>query len=371
MRIAIDVRCLMEGRLSGVEQYAVQIIRGMLRVAPRHEYVLFYNSAKEVILPDFYGDVEFRGSQFPNKVFNAMQWAFSWPRWDSVIKADVFFAPNLGLLPLLPAIPLVVVAHDLAFERFPEFLDVRRRAWHAMVNPRGLMKRASHVIAVSEHTKGDVMDIYGLADEKVSVIHSGVLNHRLPDAKEIARVRAKYHLPDKFLLYIGAHEPRKNISGLIRAFQAVRSQVGHDLVIAGEKGWQTGILQKVLATPVQRERIHMMGFVEEEDKVALYAAADLFVYPSFYEGFGFPPLEALMAGTPVITSFNSALPEVVGQWATLVDPHNPAELAGVMKELLHDLPEVTAQTRQAIADTYSWDAAALQSLAVLHNVVSK
>ncbi|MBI3255584.1 MAG: glycosyltransferase family 4 protein [Candidatus Andersenbacteria bacterium] len=369
MRIAIDVRCLMEGRLSGVEQYAVQIIRGMLRVAPRHEYVLFYNSAKEVILPDFYGDVEIKGSQYPNKAFNALQWAVSSPKWDTVVGADVFFAPNLGLLPLKAETPLVVVAHDLAFERFPEFLDMRRRTWHTMMNPRSLMKRADQVIAVSEHTKQDLLDLYGLPEGRVSVVHSGVQNHRLPDAKQVARVRAKYHLPEKFLLYVGAHEPRKNIPGLIRAYQAIRSQVGHDLVIAGEKGWQAGALKKVMATPAQRERIHMMGFVEEEDKAALYTAADLFVYPSFYEGFGFPPLEALMAGTPVITSFNSALPEVVGQWATLVDPHNPAELAGVMKELLHDLPEVTEGMRREIAETYSWDEAALKTLEVLQAVV--
>jgi glycosyltransferase involved in cell wall biosynthesis len=369
MKIAIDVRSLMEGRLSGVEQYAMNIIRGMLRVAPRHEYILFYNSARAVMLPDFYGDVTVKGLHYPNKIFNTLQWVAGYPRWDEVIEADVFFVPNLALVPLAPKTPLVVVAHDLAFERFPEFLDVRRRLWHRMMNPRRLMKRANKIIAVSEHTKQDVMRLYSLNEDTIEVIHSGIHNSRLPDAKEISRVRKKYDLPERFVLYVGTHEPRKNIPGLIRAYQAIRSQVPHYLVVAGEKGWQTGELKKVLGSQEQREKIHMMGFVEEDDKAALYAAADLFVYPSFYEGFGFPPLEALMMGTPAITSFNSALPEVVGEWATLIDPYNPAELAVVIKELLHDLPVVTEETRREIAGTYSWDKAALRTLEVLDNVV--
>ncbi len=369
MKIAIDVRSLMEGRLSGVEQYTMHIIRGMLRVAPRHEYVLFYNSGREVELPDFYGDVAVRGLRYPNKVFKTAQWLFSYPRWDSLIEADVFFMPSLGLMPLSGETPLVVVAHDLASDRFPEFLDMRRRAWHAIMNPKGLMKRADHVVAVSGHTKHDLVDLYNLPEEQISVVHSGIHSHRAPDAKEIARVRSRYNLPEKFILYVGTHEPRKNIPGLIRAYQAIRGQVDQDLVISGEKGWQTGELRNALATPEQRERIHLAGFIQEEDKGALYAAADLFVYPSFYEGFGFPPLEALMAGTPVVTSFNSALPEIVGEWATLTDPYNPAELAAVLKELLHDLPVVTEEIKRTIAERYSWDQAALQTLEVLQAVV--
>lgn len=368
MKIAIDVRPLMEGRLSGVEQYTTQIIRALLRVAPRHEYKLFYNSAREVLLPDFYGDVTVKSWQYPNAFFNTVQWMASRPRWDRLIEADVFLAPNLSLIPLMSTTSLVVVAHDLAFERFPEFLDARRRAWHRMMNPRLLMKRADAVIAVSEHTKHDLLNLYDVAEGQVRVIHSGIQDKRLPEAKEIIRVREKYSLPEKFVLYVGTHEPRKNIPGLIRAYQAVRAHVPHHLVIAGEKGWLSGMIEAAMPSPESKDNIHMIGFIDEFDKTALYAAADLFVYPSFYEGFGFPPLEALLAGTPVITSFNSALPEVVGQWATLIDPHNPAELAAVMKELLHDVPVVTEETRSEIVEKYSWDKAALSTLKVLDMV---
>lgn len=370
MNIAIDVRSLMEGRFSGVEQYTMQIIRGMLRVAPRHKYHLFYNAARPVTLPDFYGDVHVQGFKYPNLLFNASQWLLGKPAWDTLVKADVFFVPNSRLVPLKRDVPLVVVAHDLSFERFPEFFDGRRRVWHRLMSPKHLMRSADAVVAVSEHTKRDVSRLYGIEQEKITVIHSGVEVPPVPPALEVEGMRRRYHLPEKFVLYIGALEPRKNIATLVRAFDAIALSVPHDLVIAGERGWRGEELLLALGEAVHRKRIHVLGFVRESDKAALYAAADIFVYPSFYEGFGFPPLEALALGTPVITSFNSSLPEVVGEWATLVDPYNGGELAAVMKELLLDIPVVSEETRQEVQRRYSWDRAARETLAVLETVTT-
>ncbi len=145
-------------------------------------------------------------------------------------------------------------------------------------------------------------------------------------------------------------------------------EVDHDLVIAGESGWKQHEVYRLLASGSAPRRIRMLGFIPEEEKYALYAAADLFVYPSFYEGFGFPPLEALLAGTPVITSFNSALPEVVGQWATLVDPYDTSQLAAVMLELLREPARVSADIRSAIRQQYSWQEAAKKTLQVIESV---
>ena len=130
-----------------------------------------------------------------------------------------------------------------------------------------------------------------------------------------------------------------------------------------------GEIDEVFNNSRMKSRIHLIGFVSEEDKWELYKLADLFVYPSLYEGFGFPPLEALMSGTPVITSNNSSLPEVVGEWATLIDPFDTAELALVMKELLNDLPEVEESVSRAIKEKYSWDRAARETLEVIEGVV--
>jgi glycosyltransferase involved in cell wall biosynthesis len=178
-------------------------------------------------------------------------------------------------------------------------------------------------------------------------------------------VRAWRPLPQKFILYLGTLEPRKNVVSLVEAFSAIADTIPQDLVIAGSPGWLTKPVERAIAESPQRHRIHRLGFVPDELKGSLYAAADLFVYPSFYEGFGFPPLEALLAGTPVVTSYNSSLPEVVGEWATLIDPYKPAELATVLQELLRNPPAVPPAIQEQIRARYSWRKAAAATLGVL------
>lgn len=365
MDIAIDVRCLMEGRMSGVEQYTTQIIRGLLRVAPQHTYHLFSNSAHLPKLPDFGSAVSWHIFRYPNKAFNALQWAAGYPRWDALVPADCFFVPNFRLLPLAAGMPLVTTVHDLSFEHFPYFFNWRRRLWHVGMKPAQLMARSTALLAVSQHTASDLQHLYGINPAKISVVYSGV-EKVLPLSKAtLQAVRARYRLPERFVLFIGALEPRKNIPGIIEAFSAIASRVPHHLVIAGQRGWLTREIDRAWKDSPASARIHFPGFIQEADKTALYQAADLFVYPSFYEGFGFPPLEALAAGTPVITSANSSLPEVVGEWAVLVDPYNISELALVMQELLIHKPVISEEVRQTIATRYNWDEAAKQTAAVI------
>lgn len=369
MNIAIDVRSLMEGRHSGVEEYTIEIIRGMLRVAPEHTYHLFYNAARPVTLPEFSGNVRIHRFRYPNKLLNLSQFALAHPRWDRLVPADCFFVPSLRLMPLSPTVPLVTTVHDLSFERFPEFFSAKRRAWHRLMRPRALVKNSDHIIAVSHATKEDVKSIYDVPDERISVVYSGVPpSIDVPTSVDIRTVRDLYHLPAKYILFFGTLEPRKNIPSLIRAFDAIAADIPQHLVIAGARGWLTNEIDEAVAAATHRDRIHVPGFIAEHHKAALYGGADLFVYPSFYEGFGFPPLEALLAGTPVITSYNSSLPEVVGEWATLIDPYNPGELALVMKEVIREPPLVTAKIRQAICQKYSWDHAAEKVVDILQKV---
>lgn len=370
MRIAIDVRSLMEGRHSGVEEYTVRIIDALSRIAASHTYHLFYNSAKDVVLPKFRENVVIHGFRYPNKLFNTSQLVFNRPRWDTMlpVKPDVVFIPNPRLAPLSYGVPLVTTVHDLSFERFPEFLTLRRRMWHTFMRPRLLLQNSDHAIAVSQHTKEDVVRMYGIGEEKISVIYSGVRSDTVTPT-HVHRVRTKYVLPDRFLLFIGTQEPRKNITAVIEAFNAIAHSISQHLVIAGEEGWKMRQLEKSISSSAYKDRIHMVGFVPEEDKAALYAAADLFVYPSFYEGFGFPPLEAMLAGTPAVVSFNSSLPEIVGEWATMVDPYDVAQLAGVLRELLVSPTRVPGATRKAIREKYSWDRAAKETIRVLEGVV--
>ena len=372
MEIAVDVRSLMEGRHSGVEEYTTQIIRSLVSAAPQHHFRLFYNAAKRITLPSFPETVSVHGFRYPNKLFNVAQLAARWPVWDNLVAADCYFVPNLRLLPLSSGAPLVTCVHDLSFERFPEFFSWRRRAWHYVMRPRELLARSDRIIAVSEATCADIVELYGIQLNKISVVYSGV---RVPPAGELTQpaqgdARRKYGLPEKFVLHLATLEPRKNVDSVIRAWDAIADRVPHDLVIAGSRGWLPRTIDRAYERARHQPRIHFPGFIAEADKMALYAAADVFVYPSLYEGFGFPPLEALLAGTPVITSNNSSLPEVVGEWAALVNPYDVAELALTMKEILRDRPPVLEADRQRLARQYSWERAARETLAIIESVAA-
>ena len=372
MHIAIDVRSLMEGRHSGVEEYTTKIIRAMSATKPMHTYHLFYNSAKQVSLPAFRENVVIHPFRYPNKVMNASQLIFRAPRWDKMLgqHMDVIFVPNPRLTPLSRHIPLVTVAHDVSFERFPEFLTLRRRLWHRLMRPRELFLRSDHVIAVSEHTKWDLTDVYGINPNAISVVYSGVgFEDATVSPLDVQRIMRTYNLPQKFLLFIGTMEPRKNIFGVVEAFSAIAGHVSQHLVIAGEAGWKMRQLQEKIRFLPYGDRIHLIGFVKEEDKHALYSAADLFVYPSFYEGFGFPPLEAMLAGTPAVVSFNSSLPEVVGKFATLIDPYNTSQIAAVLEELLVSPTRVPPRMQQEIREAYSWEKAGKETVKILESVV--
>lgn len=361
MRIAFDLRSLSEGQVSGVAAYTRNLFLALQQ--GQADVTGFYNAWKRK--PELPAGAPVKAWQFPNKIFNASQRLFGYPQWNNLVDADIYFAPNLNQLPLKPGSPLVVVAHDLSFEMFPEFYSARHRLWHRLMQPRELMQKADAVIAVSQNTKNDIIDLYGIDHEKIHVVHSGIDAAGLAAAEEEKPARP-------YILYLGTLEPRKNVTSLVKAFSAIAEKIPHDLVLAGAEGWLTQELNHAIAASPVRNRIKKIGPVSEEKKWRLYKNADLFVYPSFYEGFGFPPLEALLAGTPVVTSYNSAIPEIAGEFVAgagaLVNPYDTDELALVMQELLKNPPQVPENTRQAIRAKYNWHNTAHEITAVLSSV---
>lgn len=239
----------------------------------------------------------------------------------------------------------MLTVHDLSFLKYPEFFSARKNFWHRLVKAKKLLKRFSLVIAVSENTKRDIVELGGINPDKVRVIYSGVGEEykKLPLINyqfSVKRVRDKYNLPERFILYLGTIEPRKNVDGIIRAYNQLRVMScelrDYKLIIAGARGWKSENIYREWDKSAFKNDIKFLGYVEPDDKIYLYNLASVFIYPSFYEGFGFPPLEAMACGVPVVASFASSLPEVVGDAALMVDPYNINDLAGALEKVLVD-----------------------------------
>ncbi|MBP6975918.1 MAG: glycosyltransferase family 4 protein [Candidatus Moranbacteria bacterium] len=369
MRIGIDARCLQGKVRSGVEEYARTLLEELFRQDAENSYLLFVNAWDSSEL-DFswvkkYPRVSIRVFHWPNKLLNFCFWYLGWPKMDRMLGGvDVFFLPNLNFVALSKKTRLIVTTHDLSFELFPETFSWKRRIWHFFVHFRSIVKRADRVIAISQSTADDLRAVYKTSEQKITVILSGVrdifrpVSHNDPS---LLGIQEKYHLPYKFILSLGTIEPRKNLIALLRAFEVMHAS-GHpelmkySLVIAGEEGWNSGkFFEYVKKSPV-KEKIILTGFVADEDKPGLYSLASAFVYPSLYEGFGFPPLEAIACGVPVIVSHTSALPEVVGTSALLIDPYRPEEILQSLRQLLlsKELRLAFRNTGPVQASRFSW-----------------
>lgn len=251
---------------------------------------------------------------------------------------DVFHAPANVLPARLPC-PSVVTVHDLAFMRYPQFFRPSRRLYQRRFTA-GSVARATQVVAVSESAKRDLVDLMRVPEERIHVIYPGIAADFQPvgDPETLIRFRAKHGLPERYLLYLGTLEPRKNLLTLVEAYARLRGQVADapPLVLAGAKGWYyEPLFSRVRALGLERVVV-FPGYVARAEQPLWYAGAELFVFPSLYEGFGMPVVEALACGTPTITSNVSSLPEVAGNVARQIDPRNVEALAHLLQEVLAD-----------------------------------
>lgn len=377
MTIGVDIRVLGSGRQSGIEQYLLNLLPEMIKLAPDVKFKLFFSGFHDAKLSYPWvqrENVELHRFFYPNRLMFTGAKFFNRPRLDLLMGgADVFFSPHFLLAPLSKHCRLVTVFHDLSYLRYPHFFSWRKNIWHRWeMNPRWQAYRADRVIAVSCSTRNDLVSLYGVNPRKVKIIYSGVrLMERSEDKTEVNRVQTRYQLPENFFLYLGTIEPRKNILGILRSFDSLQTRrlipADTHLVVAGERGWRDQDVFKFSKHAPCRKLLHFPGVIDERDKPIVYQLAKVFVYPSFFEGFGFPPLEAMQMGVPVVTSHCSSLPEVVGNAAMLVDPYNLQDLAEAMRELLiNDLLRRQYQEKgwQRV-QRFTWEKSAQETLEVL------
>src|SRR3989338_8925826 len=367
MIIAIDLRALASGR-GGIHEYILRLVPELVRLDRTIKFKLFFNSYSQKLrwLEDE-PNVEWHQFAYPNRWLMFSSRIFFGPKLDQLVGgADVWFTPHLFVTALSPRCKQVITFHDLAWLRYPEFFTRRQNWWHRWQAPGLQAKRAGKLIAVSRSTANDLEEFYNIPSEKISVIHSGV-----GEGFFAPRVSSNLDLPEKYFLSLGTIEQRKNIAGVVHAFETLKTsgQVGADvhLVIAGNLGWDYGDVKKSLDHSPWREQIKLIGGVQAENLPELYQRAKVFVYHSFFEGFGFPPLEAMASGTPVIVGNNSSFPETVGAAALLVDPYSQIELATAMASAWNDqsLRSKLIASGQKQSKSFSWQKAAKETLSVL------
>lgn len=256
------------------------------------------------------------------------------PRAIAADRLDLFHGAAFAL-PYRLSSPAVVTIHDLAFLRWPEQVP-RRRGLYLSRAVRSAAARAERVIAVSEATRRDVIELLEVAPERVDVTYLGVDPlFRRTAGEAIAAFRHRYELTHPFILAVGTREPRKNLPALVRAFASLRDQIPHDLIHVGGAGWLSAELEQAIADARLGDRLRFIDFVPHDELPLWYSAADCFVLPSLYEGFGLPLLEAMACGAPCIASNRSSLPEVGGDAALFCEPDPPA-IAEALLPLLHD-----------------------------------
>jgi glycosyltransferase involved in cell wall biosynthesis len=366
VRITIDYTPALR-QTAGIGRYTRGLVAALAEIDRENEYTLFCagQDPEGARWPD---NFTIRASHVPARWLTAgwHRLGLPFPAERLAGTCEIFHSPDFTLPPLRQARGVVTV-HDLSFMRFPEHAEPGLRDYLQRTVPR-TVERAARVLADSESTKADLVELLRVPTEKISVVPAGVEPRFRPvrDTVKLNAVRGRYNLPQWFILSVGTIEPRKNLTRLISAYAQLRRQTGlpHALVIAGKEGWLYQGIYEQAAKEGLTEHVHFPGFVDDDDLPALYTLADLLAFPSLYEGFGLPPLEAMACGTPVVASNNSSLPEAVGAAALLVDAEDVDGLADAMARVLGNanLRVRLADLGRAQAARFTWTDAARKLL---------
>jgi glycosyltransferase involved in cell wall biosynthesis len=356
VKIAIDVR---KWRDYGIGTYVRNLVRHLAKLDPETSYLLFCNPADEPTLRDLaenFIPVVDRSARY------GIREHFSIPLKLRRLGAQLLHSPHY-VRPLLCTIPSVVTIHDCIHLIFPQYLPNRMAFRYARFVMGSAVRRSALVFTVSEASRADILRFYPATDpEKVCVVPNAIDAELLvdPGEAERERVRERYQIRGRFVLFAGNVKPHKNLERLIRAFARVRAQPGHEdlrLVLLGEDVSRYGSLRRTVEESGVRQDVRFFGFVPHRTLAALYRMASVFAFPSLYEGFGLPPLEAMACGTPVVTSRISSLPEVVGDGALLVDPYSEEAIAQGISRVIDDLELRRGLIERGLlrAAVFSWD----------------
>ena len=369
MIVSVDMQAAV-GQRAGVGRFVRSLAEHLGTYAGEDTLRLFYFDFKRRGLAFPVHGVKHRAVRWvPGRIVQRAWKQMNWPPSDWFAgSADIHHFTNFILPPLRRGAGVVSI-YDVSFLRFPEAAEPRNLAYLQSRMP-DTIARADAILTISECCRRDILERLGASPDQVFVIYPG-LDHAPRDvpADEVAGVRRRLGLDRPYFLMVGTLEPRKNHAFLVDVFEALDSFDG-DLVLAGMPGWKTEpILDRIACSP-RGDRIRLLDFVSDRDLASLYAGAELFVFPSHYEGFGFPPLEAMTVGIPVIASTGGSLPEVLGDAAILCDANDRDAWVDAIQGALDDQGARAAMVERgkARAAQYTWDRAALETWKVYRKI---
>ncbi len=379
MNIGVDIRLLMTKNKTGIGEYTFELLSAIFKEDKYNHYYLFSNSLKnldKIIFNQQQPNIHYVHTRYPNKLIN-LAIAFGFININRLLpeKIDQWYSPNINFLSLDKQTKHILTIHDISFEIFQDFYTLKQQIWHKIINPKKQCHQADIIIVPSENTKQDLIQYYQINENKIKVIYPGIstkfdlIEGKLKLQKTI--VQKKYDLPENFILFLGSIEPRKNLLGLIKAFEKLPKNLSDKfyLIIAGGSGWKNKLIYENASKSKLHDHIKFLGYIADTDKPALMALANLFVFPSFYEGFGFPIVEAMKMSTPVITSNRASLPEISNNAAYLINPNNPTDLSATIKLLLGNNKLYTEYLKRGLelASKYAWENSAKEHLTIINN----
>jgi glycosyltransferase involved in cell wall biosynthesis len=360
MRIGIDARLVYYSQ-AGIGQYILGLIEGLSKIDQDDEFVLLQSRKDGAILTDR-----------PNFVKKSL-WTPSHHRLEQLVlpfeitplRLDILHSPDF-IPPFRRDCKSVITVHDLAFLLYPHFLTQESACYYGQIDRA--VRHADHIVADSLSTKRDIINFLGVPESKITVIYAAANRAYRPieDEEALTRIKQNHGIDEDFLLFVSTIEPRKNLPTLLRAYRKLLDhyKLQVKLVVVGERGWFCGEVFAIRESLKLTDRVHFLGHVPIEDLVLLYNAARAHVHPSFYEGFGLPPLEAMSCGTPTIVANVSSLPEVVSNAGILVAPEDVDGWTVAMWRVLTDdsLHRELAEKGLRRAQFFSWEKAALETL---------
>lgn len=378
IKVFVDAEVLVAPHFSGIGHYTLGLLRALDQLIENRDDItvelgVWFRQAEKLRSYNF-RNFKIRRSLIPLRISNGLKTHNLQPPYDLFFGKRIYFFPNYSSWPTWFS-PSITVVYDLSFEYFPQYVEPRNRAFLS-TQVKQSVARSAKIVTISHNSQKEIHEYYSTALDNIPIIHPGIDQSELFrwPTKAVEDVKERYGISGKYILFVGNIEPRKNLRNLLLAYEKLSKKIRREysLLLVGARGWlDDEIFETIKRLQDDGNNIQQPNtYVNDKDRVALFSGASLFVYPSMYEGFGIPPVEAMACGVPSITSNNSSLPEVVGDAAIMVNANSVEDLASAMTTVLSDKKLLAEMIQKgfAQADKFSWQTEAQKLLDVFIEV---